>query len=276
MKKKIIILLLCLFSFNIVATEGSLERSEVNIKGSEVSSISSLHTKKEYDLWISRPLGYEGSDKHYPVIYLLDAQWDFTLMISLYGQLRADGDIPPAILVGITWHGDNVNYDSLRVQDFLPVSNEKNSGKHGAENFLTFFEEELIPYVDSEYRTSDERLLVGSSFAGWFSLYAMFNRPDIFDGFLVTAPTVQLIESYILKHIQGFAEKVKKSNTRMYLAVGNRDSNLAGYEEALTFFKENNFKGLTYQAQVFDNMGHSSIKGNGNTRGLQFLFKRNK
>jgi len=274
MKKGILALLFSWLFFTVETSAKNIELSEVSIKGSQIRTITSLHTNKDYDLWISRPLGYEASDKHYPVIYLLDAQWDFTLMISLYGQLRADGDIPPAILVGVTWHGDNVDYDSLRVQDFLPVSNKSNTGKHGAEKFLTFFDEELIPYVDSSFRTTNKRILLGSSFAGWFSLYAMFNRPDLFGGFLVTAPTVQLIESYVLKHTEHFAEKVNESNTRLYLAVGSRDSNLAGFEEALSFLKLNDFKGLTYQAQIFENMGHSSIKGNGNTRGLQFLFKK--
>ena len=274
MKKISIAILLCLISTCLVASPKGDKLPEVSIKGSQVRTITSVNTNKNYDLWISPPQGYEKSTKNYPVIFLLDAQWDFTLMVSLYGQLYADGDIPAAILVGVTWNGEDIDYGELRVQDFLPLSNEANSTKHGADKFISFFDEELIPYIDKEYRTTDERVLVGSSFAGWFSLYTLFNRPDLFNGFLVTAPTVQLIESYILTQTKTFAKKVNINKTNLYMAIGERDSNLAGFKEALELFEQRNYNGLNYHAEIFKNMGHSSVKGNGNTRGLQFLFKK--
>ena len=50
----------------------------------------------------------------YPVVFLLDAQWDFTLMQSIYGQQYFEGLIPEMVIVGITWGGNTPNYDSLR------------------------------------------------------------------------------------------------------------------------------------------------------------------
>ena len=42
-------------------------------------------------------------------------------MVSVYGQLRADNDIPEAILVGITWDAPTQDIDGLRIRDFLPL-----------------------------------------------------------------------------------------------------------------------------------------------------------
>lgn len=271
---KILMLVFTLSCQLAMAKEVPLTFPEVNIIGSQVRTLQSEIVEQEYKLWISPPTNYNSTKKDYPVIYLLDAQWDFTLMISLYGQLRADGDIPNAFLVGITWGGENINVDGLRVRDFLPVFKHPKTGIHGADNFLTFFEKELIPFIDKEYRVSDQRTLIGSSFAGWFSLYTMFQRPDLFDGFLATAPTVELENDILLDLTDNFAERVKENNTKLYLAVGKKDGNKKGLDKALAFLKENNYDGLSYKSDFFDNMGHSSIKAFGNTRGLQYIFEK--
>ena len=59
----------------------------VDIPGSEVRKITSSIVKgQEYELQILLPGGYETSNKKYPVIYLMDSQWDFPLLKCLYGE----------------------------------------------------------------------------------------------------------------------------------------------------------------------------------------------
>lgn len=274
MKIFMILIYLVLSNAFLSAKESAITFPEVSIGKSQQRFLHSNIVNQEYKLWISPPQGYDLSTKSYPVIYLLDAQWDFTLMISLYGQLRADGDIPEALLVGVTWGGENPNVDALRYRDFLPITIDPNNGVSGADSFLDFFEKELFPFIDSEYRVNEERILIGSSFAGWFTLYTMFQRPDLFYGFLVTAPTIGIQDGKILSLTKEFPERVNDDNTRMYMAIGDRDGNLDGFNRAIEFLHNKKFAGLTYKTELFENLSHSSIKGNGNTRGLQYLFKR--
>lgn len=49
------------------------------------------------------PGGYAASTKKYPVVYLMDSQWDFPDLKSIYGQQYFDGFIPELIVVGVTW-----------------------------------------------------------------------------------------------------------------------------------------------------------------------------
>lgn len=247
---------------------------EVVIGGTAERLIQSDIVGQEYKLWISPPRNYASSDKTYPVIYLLDGQWDFTLMISLYGQLNYDGDIPDALLVGITWGGEQPNVDALRLRDFTPTKVAGQDGSGGAGAFLQFFEKELFPFMQREYRVSDERYLMGSSFGGLFTMYAMFENPALFSGYLPTATSVWWDNEAVLGMADSFAAKVKQHPVRMYMAAGEFDGVLPGFKKAQSLFAQRQFEGLSFKTEILDKLGHSGIKANGNVRGLQYLFHR--
>ena len=52
-------------------------QQRVEIAGSQVRKIRSSIVNQEYALQIMLPPGYENSNKNYPVVYLMDSQWDF-------------------------------------------------------------------------------------------------------------------------------------------------------------------------------------------------------
>ena len=84
------------------------QSSGVTIPGSQTKTFTSkIVSGQEYVLQISLPAGYANSTKKYPVVYLMDSQWDFPLLTALYGQQYYDGFIPELIIVGITW-GANI------------------------------------------------------------------------------------------------------------------------------------------------------------------------
>ena len=66
-------------------------------------------------------------------------------------------------------------------------------------------DEQLFTYIEKEYRATTQRTLIGSSFAGWFSLYSLFQRPDLFSAIIATALTVDLENNRLFKFTSGFA-----------------------------------------------------------------------
>ncbi|MCB0681015.1 MAG: esterase family protein, partial [Saprospiraceae bacterium] len=63
--------------------------------------------------------------------------------------------------------------------------NDRNSEYAGAERvqYRQFFVEELVPYIDANYRTVDDparRAVLGASFGGNISALISFNHPDLF------------------------------------------------------------------------------------------------
>jgi enterochelin esterase-like enzyme len=82
-------ILLTLLVMNVL-TATAQPYPRVQIPGSEVRKISSaIVAGQEYELQILLPAGYEKTNKKYPVVYLMDSQWDFP-----FGEVN----IWPAIL----------------------------------------------------------------------------------------------------------------------------------------------------------------------------------
>lgn len=77
---------------------------------------------REYLLYVALPYSY-GSEpgRRYPVLYICDGYWDFTLLNGFYGNLRYDRVIPELMIVGIGYQGDKPDYENLRRYDYTPV-----------------------------------------------------------------------------------------------------------------------------------------------------------
>jgi hypothetical protein len=118
---------------------------EVHVPRSEIRQLHSSETGRDYELYIRLP---DESEKYpkakYPVLYLLDAQWDFKMMDSIYGSLKYDGFIPEVIIVGITYAGDKPDYETLRAKDFTPVYTGNVPGSGDAPKFLAFLKDKVI------------------------------------------------------------------------------------------------------------------------------------
>ncbi len=168
------------------------QRPPVTLPGTEVRTLTSRETGHSYDLYISRPAPTaENRGKRFPVLYLLDGQWDFKLLVSIQGGLRYDRYVPDVIIVGITYSGARANYDSLRAVDYTPVASPANPNSGGGAKFLAFLERELMPFVEREYPADPARRgLMGNSLGGLFALYAMFTKPELFAGYVAGSPAV--------------------------------------------------------------------------------------
>ena len=135
--KHTIVLLLLAFTVNAYA-----QYPKVDIPGSEVRKITSkIVAGQEYELQIMLPGGFKNSNKKYPVIYLMDSQWDFPLLKCLYGEHYFDGFVPELIVVGVTWGGVNPNPDSLRARDYTPTNETRTKQSGGADKFLLFMKD---------------------------------------------------------------------------------------------------------------------------------------
>lgn len=129
----------------------------VTIPNSEVRTMKSTSTGRTYALYIRKPADYDkNKDKKYPVLYLLDGQWDFKLLDSVVGGLVYDKWMPDIMIVGITYSGDHPDYDALRAMDYTPVPGDAKGSGDGPK-FLSFLKTELIPLVEGDYRADPTR-----------------------------------------------------------------------------------------------------------------------
>ena len=156
------------------------------IENSELIDLHSEQTGRDYELIVGLPESYaKEPQRRYPVLYLLDGQWDFNIVNQMSGALRYDKVIPEILVVGITYAGDKPNYTQLRRADYTPTRWQPpdESAPFGGDGpkFLSFLQEHLLPTVEARYRVdASQRMLAGHSAGGLFTLYALLEKPELF------------------------------------------------------------------------------------------------
>jgi hypothetical protein len=247
---------------------------KVTLAGSELRTIRSASTGRDYDIYVHVPSDYaKETTKKYPVLYILDGQWDFKLMDSVLGGLVYDKFMPEIILVGITYSGANPDYFSLRAMDLTPTATEQVKGSGGGPKFLKFLKEELIPFIETNYRAdSSQRILQGQSYGGLFTLYAMFSDPGLFSAYIAASPAVTYDERYAFKQEAAYAQSHKELPVKLFLAVGGSEDLTTPVEEFMKQLRSRDYKGLKLETRVIEGERHASNKPELFNRGLRYIF----
>jgi predicted alpha/beta superfamily hydrolase len=248
---------------------------EVTIPGTEVRQLESSQTGRSYDIYIRLPDEYEqDQNEKYPTLYVLDGQWDFKLLDSIYGGLHYDTFVPAMIIVGITYSGVDPDYDALRTMDYTPVRDVFFPGSGDGPKFLAFFKEELIPFIESEYQAdSSYRVLIGSSFGGTFTLHAMFAEPGLFRGYVAASPAVVFGNRDVFKQEAAYANDHQDLPVRLFLSVGEAESLRWPVEEFMKILSERDYTDFKMETRTLEAEGHASNKPEAYNRGLRFVFQ---
>lgn len=267
--KKFLIIAFCFFAKAVFA-------QEVSIPGTETKRITSaIVAGQEYQLHIMLPGGYANSNKVYPVVYLMDSQWDFPLVSALYGEQYYDGFIPQMIVVGVTWGGKNPNPDSLRARDYTPTNVKGTPQSGGADKFLSFMNEELFPFIEKNYRADkNDRTLVGCSLGGLFTMYALFARPEMFQRYVAASPAFMWDNDVLYQYEKKYAANKNNPPAKLCMCVGGVERSVPAFQKLTEYLSDRHYPSLQIESRVLENTGHSGTKGEGYARGLQFVFKK--
>ena len=157
---------------------GIVYGQDVNVKLGFADSIQSSILKEKRKIIIHLPDDYDTSKETYPVLYLVDGDSNSLLeTVAAMNKLGWDENIPKMIVVAI----GNTDRD----RDMLPLSTKQYTVPvAGAEQFLSFIGDELIPLIDQKYRTNKQRILCGKSLSGLFTLYALLTNPQLFESYI--------------------------------------------------------------------------------------------
>jgi predicted alpha/beta superfamily hydrolase len=247
----------------------------VTLAGTELRSIQSAHTGRDYDIYILLPADYaQNEGKTYPVLYVLDGQWDFKLYDSIYGGLYYDQFVPEMIIVGITYSGQSPDYETLRAMDLTPVSVNYHPGSGDAPKFLAFIKDELFPLIESNYRVdASQRILTGSSYAGLFTLYALFSDPSLFSGYISGSPVVPFGGGVLYEMEKAYAAQHQDLPVRLFVAVGGIEDLRQPVEDFVQIIQGRNYSGLIMESRVIEGEKHAGNKPEAFNRGLRFIFQ---
>lgn len=246
----------------------------VTIEGSQWRTIDSKAAGKTFGLQVLLPASFgRDASKKYPLLVVLDGQWDFKLLASVQGGLFYDKAVPEMVIVGITYSGEHPDYDTLRVVDLTPVATGDHPGSGGGPKFLTFIESELLPMLDREYRIDDsKRVLLGNSLGGLFTVYAMFTRPGLFSDYVASSPAVTYADDALFATERSFATSGQRLPGHLFIGVGEKEGLTGPVERFIGVMRDGHYPGLQFASLVAAEEGHAGNKPEVYNRGLRYVF----
>lgn len=194
---------LFLFSQNIQAGEKDLESSVYD-------------TTRTITVYL--PEAYFTDDStNFPVAYLFDGQFPPYLLMArgameYYSQT---GESMAMIIVAI--HSHDRREELIAMKDQTP----KSITNYGAERLSDHLREEVIPFVESNYRTNTFRLGVGHSLGGSYVLNELFEENSLFNGVIAASPNLALYDEQIVSKIKSYLKHRPKTNKYVFVAVGD-------------------------------------------------------
>lgn len=199
-----------------------LARAEnVPLAETQVHEFTSAYTGRHYQLRIGLPRHYDPAHQRYTVVYQLDGQWDFDRTFPLTRWLEADHRLEPVIVAAITYGGTNPDYGALRQRDYTPTDFVGGGQSGDAPKFLQTLRHEIVPLVEAAYACrSEERVLMGSSYGGLFTCYALLHAPDLFTGYVASSPSVWVDNQIMVQQAQLAGPALAERKLRVQIITG--------------------------------------------------------
>jgi uncharacterized protein len=215
----------------------------------------------------------------YPVLYLLDGDshlpWASGVAYFMSAGINWNYQIPELIIVAVP------NTD--RNRDLTPTHSAKDiNGKAGpsasgggADNFLNFLKEELIPHVEAKHRIQPYRVLVGHSLGGLLALHALQSRPQLFQAYVAMDPSIWWDDHVLTRRAE--AVKTNAFCGSVYICMSDGNPVPAPWEIAIHDLVESLRKksppGFRASLEYFGKENHVSLPLLGLYHGLNFVFK---
>lgn len=190
----------------------------VRIESRILGEIRTLH--------VSVPANYRLARQRYQVTYLLDGHvkpfFDLAVAASGYslsGDVR-DYAMPAQIIVGIE------------------QKDRSNDLNRGDEKFTRFLVDEVIPYIDREYRTVPFRTLIGHSLGGRFALLTLCRAPTVFPAVIAISPSIADSSTFdtVQRCMRQQFTQTPSRVRQLVLSVGEREARLRPATQRLAAF----------------------------------------
>jgi predicted alpha/beta superfamily hydrolase len=235
---------------------------------SKVDSLFSKLLTEQRELLVHLPNNYQqNTELNYPVLYLLDGQRNLNHAAGTLDLLNQDAKAQEMIIIAIK--------NTHRTRDLTPTYDESYNQwgiSGGADNFLDFIEQELIPYVNKNYRTNNYKILSGHSFGGLLAIYALQSRPQLFQAHFAFSPSLWWHDQIIFKNAENFLANTTQLNNYLYVNLGNESGDmLSAFERYTKLLKTHTPEGFSYNSDIDKQESHGTSALIGQTLAYRYL-----
>jgi hypothetical protein len=237
----------------------------------ETARLYSDILKEERQLLVYMPIGYETGQGNFPVMFLLDGSTHFHHVSGICNFLTRQNLMPPTLIVAL------INTD--RTRDFTPSKDESREYSElptagRADTFLAFFEQELIPFVEKNYRPQPHRTLVGHSLGGLFAINAMFEKPELFDAYIAISPTFWWDDEILRRKAKRYFRQNQPLEKFLYMSLGDEGRRMqTAAERFIEYFESEAPEELDWQFVSMSAETHGTTPHLTVYRGLLSLYR---
>lgn len=189
-----------------------------------------LGETRTINVWI--PKEYVATTASLPVLYMADGgvKEDFPHIANTLAQLIDKKKIPAIILVGIE--------NTQRRRDLTGKTNVKEDLEiapvvGGSAKFRAFIKEELFPEINSKYRTTTEKGIIGESLSGLFVVETLMLQPEMFDFYIAFDPSLWWNNNYLLKTAKEYLSNIPSDQQKRLWFAGSGTKGMAPIMEGL-------------------------------------------
>lgn len=237
--------------------------SSVVLAQVEHKEIASVKLKTHRQLKIKLPKDYSAdSDLKYPVIIVFDGDYLFGPVSGQVDFQTYFDDMPGSIVVGI--HQGNDRFYDGYVDEVTGMPSQ--SGL----KFFEFVSQELIPYIDANYNTSNFRIAVGHDLMGNFINSFLFKDQQLFRAYVAISPDYRgSVEQQLPERLAYL-----KNDVMYYLATSDKDvsfirSSVLGVHQNISNIENQNF---TYYFDDFKDDTHFTLVTSAVSRAFDKIF----
>ncbi|MFN8570981.1 MAG: alpha/beta hydrolase-fold protein [Gemmatimonadaceae bacterium] len=221
----------------------------------------------------------------YPVLYLLDGDAHFhsvTGLLQILGTgVNGTFVVPEMIVVAIP----NTN----RMRDMTPTHATRGpdnsptpafGASGGMTNFLGFIKTELIPHIDSAYRTAPYRVFVGHSLGGITTIQALYTIPETFNAYVAIDPSLWWDDRLLLRRAKEAFSRPAPAGRSLFVAQANTISpddttaniHYASIVQFNSILEAYNRSGVRYAYKYYAGDDHGSVPMIAEYDALHFIF----
>lgn len=211
-----------------------------------------------------------GSDAKYDVVYILDGEIHFDDFLFIYKFAKKEKLLPPLILVAIP--NINTKGRNSRNRNFMPEKATGNVKTGGADNFIAFLKNELIPYIDNKLPASGDNSLFGHSLAGLFTMYVLLKEPELFTNFYCSDPAFPWNNRRIISMAEETFKNTAELNKTLWITGVEETYRNVGIKKMDSVLKAMAPKGLRWKVSVYPDETHMSVCLKGIYDGLKYTF----
>jgi len=241
-------------------------------------SLYSSILKEQRQIQVIFPKKYQPDQTdRFDVLYVLDGEWNTSLAQKLYEFLEYAKFIPSNIII-VSIPNLYKNGINMRDRDFTPTRPENSDIAGGADNFLLFLKDELVPFINNKYPTNtDNNILYGTSSGGLFAIYAYLSEPAIFRSYVTVEPSLWWDNEFINKIASEKLENKKGIKNTLWISSRDGEAQVGmGISRFDSLLKQKAPDGLQWKVEAYPNETHFSAIWKGVYDGMKFTYIKSK